>query len=113
MTLDEMDVQQEKIGLTNVRIASLTCERAWDISCTSAFPNAGGAVFYRKPKKPQKWALIGINADQIFEKLDEEVAELRDAINKGQKGNAAEEIPRRSAVRRNEPARHLDVTFGC
>lgn len=62
-------------------------------------------------KLTKKAAKVGFdweNADQIFEKLDEEVAELRDAINKGQKENAAEEIGDLLFVVMNL-ARHLDV----
>ncbi len=62
-------------------------------------------------KLTKKAAKVGFdweNADQIFEKLDEELAELRDAINKGQKENAAEEIGDLLFVVMNL-ARHLDV----
>jgi len=48
------------------------------------------------------------NADQIFEKLDEEVAELKDAIATGNLENAAEEIGDLLFVLTNL-ARHLDV----
>lgn len=62
-------------------------------------------------KLTKKAAKVGFdweNADQIFEKLDEEVAELKDAISKGDTGNAAEEIGDLLFVVMNL-ARHLDV----
>jgi len=62
-------------------------------------------------KLTKKAAKVGFdweNADQIFEKLDEEVAELKHAISKGDPGNAAEEIGDLLFVVMNL-ARHLDV----
>ncbi len=62
-------------------------------------------------KLTKKTAKVGFdwkNADQIFEKLDEEVTELKDALNKGQKENAAEEIGDLLFVVMNL-ARHLDI----
>ena len=62
-------------------------------------------------KLTKKAAKVGFdweNADQIFDKLDEEVAELKDALNKGQKEHAAEEIGDLLFVVMNL-ARHLDV----
>ncbi|MBK8465814.1 MAG: nucleoside triphosphate pyrophosphohydrolase [Chloracidobacterium sp.] len=62
-------------------------------------------------KLTKKAAKVGFdweNADQIFEKLDEEVAELKEAISKGDTGNAAEEIGDLLFVVMNL-ARHLDV----
>ncbi|MFM9904645.1 MAG: nucleoside triphosphate pyrophosphohydrolase [Pyrinomonadaceae bacterium] len=48
------------------------------------------------------------NAGQIFDKFDEEIAELKEAIVKGETGNAAEEIGDLLFVVMNL-ARHLDV----
>ena len=62
-------------------------------------------------KLTKKAAKVGFdweNADQIFEKLDEEVAELKDAINKGETGNIGEEIGDLLFVVMNL-ARHFDV----
>ena len=62
-------------------------------------------------KLTKKAAKVGFdweNAGQIFDKFDEEVAELKDALNKGQKENAAEEIGDLLFVVMNL-ARHLDV----
>lgn len=62
-------------------------------------------------KLTKKAAKVGFdweNADQIFEKLNEELAELKDAISKGDTGNAAEEIGDLLFVVMNL-ARHLDV----
>jgi len=62
-------------------------------------------------KLTKKAAKVGFdweNTDQIFSKLDEEVAELKDALNKGQKENAAEELGDLLFVIMNL-ARHLDV----
>jgi len=62
-------------------------------------------------KLTKKAAKVGFdweNADQIFEKLNEEVAELKEAISKGDTGNAAEEIGDLLFVVMNL-ARHLDV----
>jgi len=62
-------------------------------------------------KLTKKAAKVGFdweNADQIFEKLDEEVAELKEAISKGETGNAAEEIGDLLFVVMNL-ARHLDT----
>lgn len=62
-------------------------------------------------KLTKKAAKVGFdweNAEQIFDKLDEEVAELKDALSKGQKENAAEEIGDLLFVVVNL-ARHLDV----
>lgn len=62
-------------------------------------------------KLTKKAAKVGFdweNADQIFEKLDEEVDELKEAISKGETGNAAEEIGDLLFVVMNL-ARHLDV----
>ncbi len=62
-------------------------------------------------KLTKKAAKVGFdweNADQIFEKLDEEVGELKDAIGKGATGNAAEEIGDLLFVVMNL-ARHLEV----
>ena len=62
-------------------------------------------------KLTKKAAKVGFdweNADQIFEKLDEEVAELKDAIATGNLENAAEEIGDLLFVLTNL-ARHLDV----
>ena len=62
-------------------------------------------------KLTKKAAKVGFdweNADQIYEKLDEEIAELKEAISKGETGNAAEEIGDLLFVVMNL-ARHLDV----
>lgn len=62
-------------------------------------------------KLTKKAAKVGFdweNADQIFAKLDEEVAELKEAISKGETGNTAEEIGDLLFVVMNL-ARHLDV----
>ncbi len=62
-------------------------------------------------KLTKKAAKVGFdweNADQIFEKLYEEVGELKEAITKGDTGNAAEEIGDLLFVVMNL-ARHLDV----
>src|SRR5436190_8992414 len=62
-------------------------------------------------KLTKKAAKVGFdweNPDQIFEKLDEEVAELKEAISKGETGNAAEEIGDLLFVVMNL-ARHLDI----
>lgn len=62
-------------------------------------------------KLTKKAAKVGFdweNADQIFEKLDEEVAELKEAITKSKTENAAEEIGDLLFVVMNL-ARHLDV----
>lgn len=62
-------------------------------------------------KLTKKAAKVGFdweNADQIFEKLDEEVAELKEAIGKGETANAADEIGDLLFVVMNL-ARHLDV----
>ena len=62
-------------------------------------------------KLTKKAAKVGFdweNADQIFEKLDEEIAELKEAISKGETGNAAEEIGDLIFVVMNL-ARQLDV----
>lgn len=62
-------------------------------------------------KLTKKAAKVGFdweNADQIFEKLDEETAELRSAINNGDKTNIDEEIGDLLFAVMNL-ARHLDV----
>jgi len=59
-------------------------------------------------KKAAKVAFDWENAGQIFEKLDEEVGELKEAISKGETENAAEEIGDLLFVVMNL-ARHLDV----
>ena len=59
-------------------------------------------------KKAAKTGFDWENADQIFEKLDEETAELRAAIKSGDTANAAEEIGDLLFVVMNL-ARHLDV----
>ena len=62
-------------------------------------------------KLTKKAAKVGFdweNAGQIFEKLDEEVGELKEAISKGETENAAEEIGDLLFVVMNL-ARHLDV----
>ena len=62
-------------------------------------------------KLTKKAAKVGFdweNADQIFDKLDEETAELRSAINNGDKTNIDEEIGDLLFVVMNL-ARHLDV----
>ena len=62
-------------------------------------------------KLTKKAAKVGFdweNAGQIFAKLDEEVAELKDAIENGETANAAEEIGDLLFVVLNL-ARHLDV----
>jgi MazG family protein len=62
-------------------------------------------------KLTKKAAKVGFdweNADQIFDKLDEEVAELKEAISNGESGNAAEEIGDMLFVVMNL-ARHLEV----
>ncbi|MEQ1922053.1 MAG: nucleoside triphosphate pyrophosphohydrolase [Pyrinomonadaceae bacterium] len=59
-------------------------------------------------KKAAKTGFDWENADQIFEKLDEEAAELRVAIKSGDTANAAEEIGDLLFVVMNL-ARHLDV----
>jgi MazG family protein len=62
-------------------------------------------------KLTKKAAKVGFdweNGDQIFAKLDEEVAELKDALRKGKSENAAEEIGDLLFVVMNL-ARHLDI----
>lgn len=62
-------------------------------------------------KLTKKAAKVGFdweNADQIFNKLDEEVVELKEAISKNETENAAEEIGDLLFVVMNL-ARHLDV----
>ncbi len=62
-------------------------------------------------KLTKKAAKVGFdweNADQIFEKLDEETAELKAALKSGDKENIAEEIGDLLFVIQNL-ARHLDV----
>ena len=59
-------------------------------------------------KKAAKTGFDWENADQIFEKLDEETAELRAAIKSGDTANVAEEIGDLLFVVMNL-ARHLDV----
>ncbi len=62
-------------------------------------------------KLTKKAAKVGFDwedANQIFSKLDEEVGELKEAIEKGETGNAAEEIGDLLFVVMNL-ARHLDV----
>jgi MazG family protein len=62
-------------------------------------------------KLTNKAAKVGFdweNTDQIFDKLDEEVAELKEAISEGETGNVAEELGDLLFVVLNL-ARHLDV----
>ena len=62
-------------------------------------------------KLTKKAAKVGFdweNADQIFDKFDEEITELKEAISKGDAGNAAEEIGDLLFVVINL-ARHLNV----
>ena len=62
-------------------------------------------------KLTKKAAKVGFdweNAGQIFDKVDEEITELKEAIEKGETGNAAEEIGDLLFVVMNL-ARHLDV----
>ncbi len=62
-------------------------------------------------KLTKKAAKVGFdweNADQIFEKMDEEIKELKEAISKGEIENAAEEIGDLLFVVMNL-ARHLEV----
>lgn len=62
-------------------------------------------------KLTKKAAKVGFdweNAEQIFDKLGEEIAELKDALNQGQTVNAAEEIGDLLFVVMNL-ARHLDI----
>src|SRR5258708_11439821 len=62
-------------------------------------------------KLTKKAAKVGFHwqdADQIFDKVDEEVGELKEAIQKGETSNAAEEIDDLLFVAMNLPG-HLDI----
>lgn len=62
-------------------------------------------------KLTKKAAKVGFdweNTDQIFDKVDEEIGELKEAISQGETGNAAEEVGDLLFVVMNL-ARHLDV----
>ena len=79
--------------------------------CTTSAADLGSPALLEGLKLTKKAAKVGFdweNADQIFDKLNEETAELRSAIKNGDKTNIDEEIGDLLFVVMNL-ARHLDV----